>query len=64
MLEKRAFHLDPFILPVCSTCGGAMNLSWAAPALLDDEHELRGYRCTGCGEEHACRMHRPRSSTR
>jgi hypothetical protein len=62
MLEKRAFHLDPFCLPVC-VCGGAMNLSWAAPALLDDDHEMRGYRCTACGEENSCRMHR-RTGTR
>ncbi len=41
--------IDPFLLPVCSHCGGPTSLSHLEPNPARDGEDLRSYKCAWCG---------------
>jgi hypothetical protein len=56
--------IEPFLLPVCSHCGGPTNLSHLEPNPACSHEDLRTYKCTWCGalRTHAVARKRKESS--
>jgi hypothetical protein len=50
MHRAPEFEIDPFLLPTCDVCGGAVSLSHIEPA-TDRMPAKRVYRCAHCGAE-------------
>jgi hypothetical protein len=50
MTHAPEFAIDPFLLPTCDHCGGAVNLSYVEPA-TDQMPTKRVYRCAECDAE-------------
>lgn len=50
MSSAPEFAIDPFLLPTCDRCGGAVNLSYVEPA-TDQMPTKRVYRCSQCDAE-------------
>jgi hypothetical protein len=45
----RPIPTSPFLLPLCSVCGGATRLARIEPRAADDDgHELRIFACVDC----------------
>ena len=44
--------IEPFLLPVCSECGGPTRLSKLEPDLWNGVDEFRTYECAWCGKSH------------
>ena len=44
---------DPFLLPLCDVCGGAMNLSSVEPHPTRSDFEIKTFSCTQCGAPQA-----------
>jgi hypothetical protein len=51
--SPRAATRDPFLLPLCAACGGAMNLSSLEPHPTLADHEIKTFSCTRCGANEA-----------
>lgn len=41
--------IEPFLLPVCSHCGGPTSLSHLEPNPTCSHEDLRTYKCAWCG---------------
>jgi len=41
--------IEPFLLPVCSHCGGPTSLSHLEPNPACSHEDLRTYKCASCG---------------
>jgi hypothetical protein len=41
--------IEPFLLPVCSRCGGPTSLSHLEPNPACSHEDLRTYKCAACG---------------
>jgi hypothetical protein len=41
--------IEPFLLPVCSQCGGPTSLSHLEPNPACSHEDLRTYKCASCG---------------
>lgn len=55
--------IEPFLLPVCSHCGGPTSLSHLEPNPSCSFEDLRTYKCAWCGalRTHAVRQRKERS---
>ncbi|HEY4922048.1 MAG TPA: hypothetical protein VII40_18235 [Xanthobacteraceae bacterium] len=42
--------IEPFLLPVCSNCGGPLSLSHLEPNPENSVQDLRSYKCAWCGD--------------
>jgi hypothetical protein len=54
--------IEPFLLPVCSNCGGPMSLSHLEPNPENSAQDLRSYKCASCGDIRTFEVARKRAT--
>jgi len=55
--------MDPFLLPMCSACGGPTSLSRVEPFPSGDVADLRTYQCPRCDKSESIPVRRSREHT-
>jgi hypothetical protein len=61
--EGNMQMIEPFLLPVCSHCGGPTHLSHLEPNPSCSFEDLRTYKCAWCGAQRTHAVARQRKGT-